>query len=611
MKLFDRTKTTASQVDVASFAERLLATKATSSFQPTAALANTTNQSFLSVDAVVLSASEAKLGPNASPALKLQLLVYRVKDDASDPAIDNIGDFLAGTDKVVKPEDMKDDKLAMPRVLRKETRLVPLNFLELSLFHQTGKPQPAAATLPLGTKVRLSGLTASVGKTGEGPIFVNAKSVTAISEVDDAIDGFEAVACALSCRYTQDHAKLAALPLFGGVETLVEKYPFLGTVVEEERSVVQKHIANALASTASRLDGKAAGEGTAYETPVLPEGCDLAALAEKTAKHAEGTSLATLLGNQPVLQLPMLVEGTVPGEKFPRSLSCIMDDAASGATTRLVTHVVAVEVVGFNTKIYLKPTLALLGENARDALSFQQAPITDLPGGALAVRKSQKELGIVFGCPSQKLTKMLSEVLLPVADMAVVAPAHHRDFGDSIFGDGAGGVNWATSLTIDVPSGVKRVGLELSRDFVKEFYGGGSDTITELDVDPSDILPAPTGMNLPCRVIMKSSGFAAINQKSTNLSRLDGPRLPPGKQNVRFFAVFDGCGQIAKGTLEENEAAIKTRFSDGDLMDKLMSNTVLYALSEGKRARGREDSPSTDEPDEDDVVVKTKQAKRE
>lgn len=582
MKLFDRTATTAAKVDVASFSEGLLSAKATSSFQPTAALSNTTNQSFLSVDAVVLSASDAKLGYNASPALKMQLLVTRVKDDVSDPAIDHFDTFLSGTDKVVKPDEMKDDKLAMPRVLRKETRLVPLGFIEVSLFHQAGKPQPSAATLPLGTKVRLSGISASVGKAGEGPIFVNAKSVTAISEAEDAIDGFEAVACALSSRYTQDYAKLAALPLFGGVEALVEAYPFLGTVIEKERSVAQSRLAEALAAAAVRLQGKAAGEGTAYETPVLPGGCDLEAFAEKTAKHAEGTSLATLLCNQPVLQLATLVEGGRPGERFPRSLSEIMVDDASGATTKLVSKVVAIEVVGFNTKIFLKPTLALVGETARDALSFQQAPLTDLPGGALAIRKSQKELGVVFGCPSQTLTKMLSEVLLPAADMAVVAPAHHRDVGDTIFGDGAGGVNWATALAVDVPSGVRRVGLELSRDFVKECYGGGSDTITELDVDPADILPAPTGLNLPSRVVMKSAGFAAINQKSTNLSRLDGPRLPPSKQKVRFFAVFDGCSDVAKGTLAENEAAIKAKFADGDLMDKLMSGTVLYALAEGE-----------------------------
>lgn len=605
MKLFDRTTKTAASVDVASFSERLLSAKATSGFQPTAAISNTTNQSFLSVDAVVLSASDVKLGYNASPALKMQLLVVRVKDDAADPAIDLFGEFLAGTDKVAKPDDMKDDKLAMPRVLRNETRLVPLSFLEVSLFHQTGKPQPAAATLPLGTKLRLSGMSASVGKAGEGPIFVNAKSATAVSEVDDAVDGFQVVAGALSSRYAQDHARLAALPLFGGVETLVERYPFLGTVVEKERSDVQARLAGALASAAARLEGRAAGEGTAYETPVLREGCDLVAFAEKTAKHAEGTSLATLLGNQPVLQFATFVEGVVPGEKFPRSLASMVDDAASGAATKVVSQVVAVEVVGFNTKIFLKPTLALVGEHARDALSFDQAPLTDLPGGALAVRKSQKELGIVFGCLSQKLTKMLSEVLLPVADMVVVAPAHHRDFGDNIFGDGAGGVNWATSLTVDVPSGVRRVGLELSRAFVKEYYAGGSDTITELDVDPADALPAPTGLNLPGRVVMKSAGFAAINQKSTNLGRLDGPRLPPSKPHLRFFAVFDGCSAVAKGTLEENEAALKARFADGDLMDKLMSGTVLYALAEGQtNRRAREDSPATAEPDDDVVVAK-------
>jgi hypothetical protein len=81
MKLFDRTTKPAASVDVASFSERLLSAKATSGFQPTAAISNTTNQSFLSVDAVVLSASDVKLGYNASPALKMQLLVVRSPAD--------------------------------------------------------------------------------------------------------------------------------------------------------------------------------------------------------------------------------------------------------------------------------------------------------------------------------------------------------------------------------------------------------------------------------------------------------------------------------------------------------------------------------------------------
>ena len=603
MQRFTRPAQPAVAVDADAFAARLLSARVTSSFQPTAAIANTTKQTFLCADAVVLVAADVKLGPNASPALKVQALVTRIKDDATDPAIDRVGDCLLGTDRVPKPEDMREDKVAMPRTVRREAKLAPMAYVEVSIFAQANKPQPAASSILPGTRVRFSGLTAGPDKTGAGPMFINAKAVAVLKEVEDAIDGFEEIALALVSKFQQEHALLAALPLFGGVETLVEKYPFLGTVVDEKREAAQQELAGQLRACAERLQGKAAGEGLAYETPVLPADADLAALADKVGKYPEATPLATMLGNQPVLQVPMLVEGVWPGEKFPRSLAGIMTDSATQATTHLVAKVAAVEIQGFNTKVFVQPTIALLGENARDALSFEQSPLTDLPGAALCFRKSQKELAVIFGCPSRKLTEMLSCALLPASDIALVAPAHHRDFGDTIFGDGAAGVNWATSMVIDVPSGVRRVGLEVSRAFVKEAFGGGSEAISDLELEPADVMPTPTGQNLPGKVILRSAGYSAINQKSTNLARLDGARLPAGKQTVKFFVVFEGCGEMTKGTLDENEAAMRAKFGDADLMDKLMAETVLYAVAEGaSRVRARDESPATSEAGEAPAV---------
>ena len=116
-------------------------------------------------------------------------------------------------------------------------------------------------------------------------------------------------------------------------------------------------------------------------------------------------------------------------------------------------------------------------------------------------------------------------------------------------------------------------------------------------------MPTPTGQNLPGKVILRSAGYSAINQKSTNLARLDGARLPAGKQTVKFFVVFEGCGEMTKGTLDENEAAMRAKFGDADLMDKLMAETVLYAVAEGaSRVRARDESPATSEAGEAPAV---------
>lgn len=601
MKLFDPASHTRKDATdaVAGFAERLRTEAHADAFVPAAALPNSTNQTFAAVDGVVLSASDAKLGANGSPALKLSVLVYRIKDDALDPAVDLAGKYILGSEKVQKPDSMRDDKIAMPRQLRNEVKLVPLSYLEVSLFHQVGKPQPPSASLPLGTKVRLSGITASPGKTGEGPIYINAKAVTVISEVDDAQDGFSNVAAVLASDHAQEFAAIAGLPLFGGVQSLVEKHPFLGTITEALREEVQASLAKTLAGAAKRLMGKAAGEGTPYEAPVLRPECELEGYADKVAKLAEGSSLAEMLGNAPVLHLPMLVEGVYPGEKFPRSLASIMDDAPSAAKTRFVAQTTSVDVQGHNVKVFLKPTLALLGEHARDALSFEQDALTALPGPALAFKKSLKELAVVFDTRSQPVAEMLVKTLVPHCDIALVAPAHMRDHGDRLFGDGAAGVNWAAAAVFDVPSGIRKAGMEVTAGFVKEF-SGGSDTITELDLDAKDMIQPPTGQNLPTRVAMKINGFLAVSQRSTNVQRLEGPRLPPSKQVLKYFVVFPGCTDIPKGTLEDNEAAIRAKYAGGDLTEKLMADTVLYAVCEGEgRKRELDESPPTSELDEE------------
>jgi len=602
MKLFDpASHTRKDNVEaISGFAERLRSRA--DAFVPAAALPNSTNQTFTAVDSVVVSASDAKLGATSSPALKLSLLVYRVKDDALDPAVDLAGKYLIGSEKVHKPDAMRDEKVAMPRQLRNEVRMAPLSYVEVSLFHQPGKPQPSAASLPLGTKVRLSGMSASPGKTGEGPIYINARAVTVISEVDDAQDGFDNVASVLSSDHVQNFAALAGLPLFGGVQTLVEKHPFLGTVLEGLRSDAQNELAKTLADAAKRLTGKAAGEGTPYEAPVMRPECELEAYADRVVKLAEGSPLAEMLGNAPVLQLPMLIEGLRPAEKFPRSLGTILSDAPAGAKTRLVAQVTSVDIVGHNVKIFVKPTIALLGEVARDALGFGQDALTDLPGPALAAKKSLKELAVIFDTRSQRMAEMLVKTLVPHCDIALIAPAHLRDHGDRLFGDGAAGVNWAAGMVFDVPSGIRRVGVEVSAGFVKEF-SGGSDTVTELDLDAKDMIPAPTGQNLPSRVAMKISGFLAANQRSTNVARLEGPRLPPGKQTVEFFVVYPGCGDVSTRSLQENEDAVRARFAGGDLMEKLMAETVLYAVAKGEnKKRELDESPSTSEPEEEETA---------
>ena len=76
-----------------------------------------------------------------------------------------------------------------------------------------------------------------------------------------------------------------------------------------------------------------------------------------------------------------------------------------------------------------------------------------------------------------------------------------------------------------------------------------------------------------------------MNQKSTNVDRLTGDRLPVGKTEVEFFVVFKNSAAM-KGLSSETtsteaaEADIRAHFAgEGDLADALMRKTVLYAIA--------------------------------
>lgn len=559
----------------------------TEAFTPSSAQANTTNQAFASVDAVVLSSYDNK--KDRIPKLDLKLLIYNVHDNKSDPAMDvvNAGGIFAllATNKMDQTATGSSDKIQMPRTLNAETGMSALGYARVGIAQHPGKQNTTAASVPTGTKIRLSNVVGKLVKSERDPkgvVFVNAKSVTVIGEADDAIDGFYNLEVAMRSAYQKQYALIACPPMFGGVEGLVQTYPYLGTAIETNRKRVQTAMATQLKAKASLLDGEMAAKDTAHETPVVPSTCDIEDVAEQIDALPDGTTLSdSLASKESPLQLPILVQGLDPGATVPDAIALGMTLSKADTDAALHAQVTSVEVRGSLVKVFLKPTLALCGEEARDAIGYSHAPVTDLPGPALSYKKSLKDMAVMLDTRSQSTAEWLVRELIPRADQIAVMPVYHREIGDRVFGDYAAGVNWATSLVINLPSAIRRAGFPVSVEFAKEF-SGGSDTITELDIDESDVILPPAGQEVPSKVVLRVNGYLAVNQRSTNLARLVDNRLPASKQSLTYHVVFLGsAGEKAKKnmSIQESEEALRAKFGEGDLADNLMANTVLYAIA--------------------------------
>lgn len=556
-------------------------------FTPSAAQANTTNQSFASLDAVVLSSYDNK--KDRIPKLEMKLVVYHVHNNKSDPAMDIVDASgvvaLMATNKMDQSATASGDKIQMPRTLSEETSMAALGYARIGIAQHPGKQNITAASVPMGTKVRLSNVVGKLIKSERDPsgtVFVNAKSVTVIGEADDAIDGFYNLEVAMQSAYQKQYALMASPPMFGGIEGLVNAYPYLGTLIETTRQRVQTAMAAQLKTKASLLDGVVAGKDTSYETPVLPSTCDIEDAAEQIGALPDGSTLSDILASRGgVLQLPILVQGLNPGATLPDAIAPGMKLSKTDTDAALHAHVTLVEVRGDLVKVFLKPTLALCGEEARDAIGYSHAPATDLPGPALCYKKSLKDMAVVLDTRSHSVADWLVKELMPRADQIAVMPVYPREIGDRVFGDYAAGVNWASSLVINVPSAIRRAGFPVSMEFSKEF-SGGSDTITELDIDESDVILPPSGQEVPSKVMLRVSGYLAVNQRSTNIARLVDGRLPASKQSLTYHVVFPGSAEEKANknmSTQESEEALRAKFGDGDLADNLMANTVLYAIA--------------------------------
>lgn len=503
-------------------------------FLPVSAPQNHTGQTFTGVHAIVIGASDAKLGERGTPTLKLSAFVRGVCDDLQDPVFDLVNSNYQIP--VVKAQG--GEVKQYPRYIPDgDVRMVPVGcFVDVSIFPSSNsKDAPLSASdLPIGTHVKLTGLTANAKSSGceprfprpHGPshhvlcvdrLYLNAKSVVVVRDVEDIFEGMDALQAGFSNTQTSLAMAMAACSLLGGVKNVLAQASYLGTKLYTHLHKHQSDTAAALESLAARMEGKVIGEGETWSSPVLCKK-PLQALAQKIIEG--DLSVGSISGYGAPVPLPLLFEARKPWDVHPpRVQDLLVSETDNEFTT--AASMVLVDVAGSLCKMYasllLSPprctalvtpsvtrfryynvAVGLTGEGGVTALAYGQKPLLRGEGPVGLLKQSMKNIAIRADTRSMVKATMAAKEILPHARIVTVVPARLREWGDRAFSDG----DWGLKTVIDFASGIRAAGLPVSSAFCREFAGGES-IISEFVPDSKDTVDPPIGPDAPSPVRLK------------------------------------------------------------------------------------------------------------
>ena len=549
-------------------------------FKPVATAVNHTGQAFTSVNAVVVAATDKKIGEHNTPVLQLGVLVRQVCDDSQDPVFDLVNQ----TYQIPTIKIQGEEKKQYPRYIGPgDVRMIPIRAFVDVQIRKSSNPKDvflSASDVPHGTHVKITGIMAT---SKSHNVYMNAKSVIVIKEVEDRFSGFDALQdCFCNAHTSTLHAMIAS-SLLGGINNMISQAQYMGSILYKKLEDHRVETADALCELASRLDGKVVGEGETWATSILKQPSDVLELAE-TIRSGE-LAVTTITNNGPTVPLPLLFEARKPWEVNPPSMQNLLVSSSDSDFT-VAADITLVEVSGYLAKIYFNVAIGLNGASGRDAIAHSQSPILRADGPVGLIRRSMKDLAVDFDTRSIVKATMATKEILPHARIISVVPARFREWGDRAFSDG----DWATRFVVDVASGIRMAGLPVSLDFCRE-YADGDVVISEHVPDAKDVVPVSTGPDAPAVVRLKFSGYSALTETNSNLNRLDGPRLPSTCKSVSFFVVFEGGAQLLckdpelASDINKSEAAVRAWAnsnvsSNYPLEQVLVNKTLLYAVAD-------------------------------
>ena len=272
----------ASAEDAARFMSELKSVSAVWSTKPTAVMASMVNQTSVVVEGTVLSSEDRRVGDKGSPTIGMKIIVEKVKSDSQDgsPADDLVSppacpfSMLLSTKVANHPDDAK---VAMPRVVdlavasgMSSVKLAPLVYVNTSYFKGPKDDDLCAASVPSGTRVRLTGVMAKIAaKTGT--VCINIKKFNVIDLCDNPVDAHERIAKAMNKPLFLSWQAMETTGMVGGIEHIVKTAPVVGSDIADMIRECREGVRQCLDAKSISLAAVEVGKGgIELDTQIAP-----------------------------------------------------------------------------------------------------------------------------------------------------------------------------------------------------------------------------------------------------------------------------------------------------------------------------------------------------
>lgn len=601
----------ASADQIARFESELGSVATVPNTRATSIMASQVDQKVVSVDGTILASEDRRMGEKNSAVITMHLVVERVLMDDADgcPAEDLVTFENAPFPSLMTTKALQaPDKqlIAMPRIIDLDakdgtvaTKLVPLTYINASYFKKaTDEETLSAASVPVGTRVRLTGVTSKLAATKKNTGFacVNFKKFNVLDLCDNPTDAPARISKAMQKPSFLAWQALEAAQMVGGLKHMVAESPLVGSDLAQMSTEYRKGVAACLEKKTVDLQDCKVGVGEKYESEFCSAG-NRAVLSTRVIELLNGecvdsfTSISVVHDNG-TTRIPFHHRVRSPASSHPSVMKelCHM---SSDVKMVVVPHVVQVDVDKTFVKFYAALGYAVPGKRGQQALEASVRPIYgDNPFSAnFGIKMSLKALAVTFATRSMRKATMLCKELMPFADFIVSAPAYPREAKESVFSDDAGGLNWSDLFTLNMPLTLSKTSLLLTCEYIKSRFGGGEANIESNEVDVGDMIPLPDKMSPPVPSLRRF-GYASCSEGGTfsTVRNSKADRLPPGCDTLEFRCVFVGVTEAIKN---DPKLATDTNAAEKYLDDvfkvkpdapeesssELLKQTVLYAVA--------------------------------
>lgn len=544
------------------------------------------NSNLCKIQGVVTRVAEKTFNQASGPVQKrvVDVIVTNVIGNGSGDLI-KTGipgmDFILPSSKVDSPEkseggsedgkdgkDDKDDKFKSlaRQIYVDDTQIRKLNTFSTNFYkkQKNGEEAAGVATVDVGSLVEMNGICIdAVKKGGNVNFYRNAGKLTCLT--DKPPSASELGTHMISLLETKDMQQWSAFQSSANVGGWFDTTGLNAEQVKQAE-VCQSMWSKVIESTADRLGVMSQGKSDEEESFFKCH--EERVRATKPEKVANG-DLALFLPNQydkdivPVLQVGMTPSMRVPG--LIQKLGGSFEEQVALPDTFAAQMLIHVEVRGKAVRLEMSSDSVFDKLAAIDA--FEKGEMDPVLGSSttrVPFTIGLRDVGWSFGTINEAKASMAASELLWCADFAAF-PRLERiqdSASESSFPEGG-------KLFMDVPSTLRKAGLKVSQQFIKDVFCGGASVYIPMKQKSEDVvkLDLPTGVTeLPYLVengyeeLSSGAGFNLENWESEG--------------DLDFYVVFAGAFDAIKEdpvlstSTEKGEAFIKK-------MDLLDTNTKI------------------------------------